>query len=216
MTLRFSESLHQSCEATWARAVEHRFVQELGEGRVADDVMAAYLIQDHRFLDSFLVLLGAAIASSDRFESRLVLGRFTGMVCGEENTYFLRAFDALGVDTGTRTAAPDTAPTAGFKAIMREAAATRSYAATLAVLNVAEGLYLDWAQRVPRPLPTNFVHAEWVTLHDNPMFVEFVAFLQAELDRVGPEDAARAQDFFRRTVDLELAFFDAAYAAGDA
>lgn len=216
MTLRFSESLRQSCEATWARAVEHRFVQELGEGRVADDVMAAYLIQDHRFLDSFLVLLGAAIASSDRFESRLVLGRFTGMVCGEENTYFLRAFDALGIDTGTRTAAPDTAPTAGFKAIMREAAATRSYAATLAVLNVAEGLYLDWAQRVPRPLPTNFVHAEWVTLHDSPMFVEFVAFLQAELDRVGPDDAARAQDFFRRTVDLELAFFDAAYAAGDA
>ncbi len=212
MTLRFSESLRQSCEATWTRAIEHRFVTELGDGTIADDVMAAYLIQDHRFLDSFLVLLGAAIASSDRFESRLVLGRFTGMVCGEENTYFLRAFEALGVDTETRTRAPDTAPTAGFKALMREAAATRSYAATLAVLNVAEGLYLDWAQRVPRPLPTNFVHAEWVTLHDNPMFVEFVAFLRAELDRVGPDDAALAQDFFQRAVDLELAFFDAAYA----
>jgi thiaminase (transcriptional activator TenA) len=212
MSLRFSESLRQSCEATWTRAVEHRFVHELGDGTIADDVMAAYLIQDHRFLDSFLVLLGAAIASSDSFESRLVLGRFTGMVCGEENTYFLRAFDALGVDADTRTRAPDTAPTAGFKAIMREAAATRSYAATLAVLNVAEGLYLDWAQRVPRPLPTNFVHAEWVTLHDNPMFVDFVAFLQTELDRVGPDDAALAQDFFQRAVDLELAFFDAAYA----
>ncbi|MFL6586230.1 MAG: TenA family protein [Luteimonas sp.] len=218
MSLRFSESLRQSCDATWTRAVEHRFVRELGAGTIADDVMAAYLIQDHRFLDSFLVLLGAAIASSDSFESRLVLGRFTGMVCGEENTYFLRAFDALGVDADAdaRTRAPDTAPTVGFKAIMREAAATRSYASTLAVLNVAEGLYLDWAQRVPRPLPTNFVHAEWVTLHDNPMFVDFVAFLQAELDRVGPDDAALAQDFFQRAVDLELAFFDAAYADGTA
>jgi len=216
MTTRFSDTLRQSCEATWTRAVEHRFVRELGEGRIADDVMAAYLVQDHRFLDSFLVLLGAAIASSDRFESRLVLGRFTGMVCGEENTYFLRAFDALGVDADTRSRTPDTAPTTGFKAIMREAAATRSYAATLAVLNVAEGLYLDWAQRVPRPLPTNFVHAEWVTLHDNPMFVDFVAFLQAELDRVGPGDATLAQDFFERAVELELAFFDAAYADGEA
>jgi len=216
MTTRFSDTLRQSCEATWTRAVEHRFVRELGAGCIADDVMAAYLVQDHRFLDSFLVLLGAAIASSDRFESRLVLGRFTGMVCGEENTYFLRAFDALGVDADTRSRTPDTAPTIGFKAIMREAAATRSYAATLAVLNVAEGLYLDWAQRVPRPLPTNFVHAEWVTLHDNPMFVEFVAFLQAELDRVGPGDAALAQDFFERAVELELAFFDAAYADGEA
>lgn len=213
MTLRFSESLRQSCDATWTRAVEHRFVRELGEGRIADNVMASYLVQDHRFLDSFLVLLGAATASSDRFESRLVLGRFTGMVCGEENTYFLRAFDALGIDADARTRTPDTAPTAGFKAIMREAAATRSYAAALAVLNVAEGLYLDWAQRVPKPLPGNFIHAEWITLHDNPMFVDFVAFLQAELDRVGPDDAARAQDFYTRAVDLELAFFDAAYAS---
>ena len=151
MTLRFSESLRQACAVHWTRAVEHRFVRELGDGSIADDVMAGYLIQDHRFIDSFLVLLGAAIASSDRFESRLVLGRFLGVVCGEENTYFLRAFDALGVDVDARTRTPDTAPTAGFKALMREAAATRSYAATLAVLNVAEGLYLDWAQRVPRP-----------------------------------------------------------------
>ncbi|RPD83623.1 TenA family protein [Luteimonas sp. 100069] len=215
MPTRFSEILRQSCETTWTRAIEHRFVRELGTGGVADDVMARYLVQDHRFLDSFLVLLGAAIASSDRFESRLTLGRFTGMVSGEENTYFLRAFDALGVDADARMRTPDTKATAGFKAIMREAAATRSYAATLAVLNVAEGLYLDWAQRAPRPLPQSFVHAEWITLHDNAMFADFVAFLQAELDRVGPDEAAGAADFFRRTVDLELAFFDAAYARSD-
>ena len=32
-------------------------------------VVANYLIQDHRFLDSFLILLGAALASADRFEA---------------------------------------------------------------------------------------------------------------------------------------------------
>jgi thiaminase/transcriptional activator TenA len=31
---------------------------------VPDAVMARYLIQDHRFLDSFLVLLSAALASA--------------------------------------------------------------------------------------------------------------------------------------------------------
>jgi len=30
------------------------------------------------------------------------------------------------------------------------------------------------------------VHAEWITLHDNPDFRGFVDFLRAELDRVGP------------------------------
>src|ERR1700731_4626352 len=98
-----------------------------------------------------------------------------------------------------------------LKAIMHEAAETRSYAAALSVLVVAEWLYLDWASRAPQPLPVNFVHAEWITLHDNPGFRGFVDFLRAELDRLGPaqEDLCRA--FFQRAVALEPSFFEAAY-----
>jgi hypothetical protein len=39
-----------------------------------------------------------------------------------ENTFFLRAFEALVVTEDRRAADPDTQPTAGFKAIIREAA----------------------------------------------------------------------------------------------
>ena len=216
MSHRYTDTLRASAQPTWSQAVDHRFVRELLDGSIDDAVMAAYLVQDHRFLDSFLTLLGAAIASADTFEARLRFGRFAGMVSGEENTYFLRAFEALGVDAAARAASPDSAPTTGFQAIMREAAATRSYVATLAVLNVAEWLYLDWAARAPQPLPQNFVHAEWITLHDNAFFRDFVAFLRGELDRVGPAEDALARDFFQRAVQLELAFFDAAYAAAGA
>lgn len=215
MSERFTEILRRASEPTWSDAVRHRFVSELFAGTISDKVMAGYLIQDHRFLDSFLTLLGAAIASADSFEARLRFGRFVGMVSGEENTYFLRAFEALGVTEKERAETPDTEPTKGFKAIMREAAATRSYAATLAVLNVAEWLYLDWAMKAPKPLSSNFVHAEWITLHDNPDFRDFIAFLRAELDRVGPADEKTSRDFFLRAVVLERAFFDVAYEGED-
>jgi thiaminase/transcriptional activator TenA len=211
MTERFTESLRRASEPTWSQAVQHRFVTELFAGTISDKVMAGYLIQDHRFLDSFLTLLGAAIATAESFEARLRFGRFTGMVSGEENTYFLRAFEALGVTEKDRAKTPDTEPTKGFQAIMREAAATRSYAASLSVLNVAEWLYLDWAMKAPKPLPSNFVHAEWIMLHDNPDFQEFVAFLRTDLDRVGPTEEAISRDFFLRAVALEHAFFEAAY-----
>jgi len=211
MTERFTETLRQASEPLWSQATDHRFVRELLSGAVSDAVMARYLIQDHRFLDAFLTLLGAAVATTDSFEARLRFGRFIGMVSGEENTYFLRAFDALGVTAAERAQRPDTQATAGFKAIMQEAAATRSYAAALAVLNVAEWLYLDWATKATAPLPQNFVHAEWITLHDNPDFRDFVAFLHAELDRVGPAEEALSRDFFLRAVALEHAFFDSAY-----
>jgi thiaminase/transcriptional activator TenA len=212
MSERFTETLRAVSEPGWSHAVGHLFVKELFSGTVPDAVMARYLIQDHRFLDSFMTLLGAALASADTFEARLRFGRFIGMVSSEENTYFLRAFEALGVTEDRRATDPDTPPTAGFKAIMREAAQTRSYAAALSVLVVAEWLYLDWASRVPKPLPDKFVHAEWITLHDNLDFLGFVDFLRAELDRVGPVQEDLCRDFFRRAVDLELSFFEAAYA----
>src|SRR6266404_5090821 len=212
MSERFTETLRAASEPGWSHAVGHRFVKEVFTGAVPDPVMARYLIQDHRFLDSFLTLLGAALVSADTFEARLCFGRFIGMVSGEENPYFLRAFEALGVAGDRRAADPDTQPTAGFKAIMLEAAATRSYAAALSVLVVAEWLYLDWASHAPKPLPNNFVHAEWIMLHDNPDFRGFVDFLRVELDRVGPAQADLCRDFFRRAVALELSFFEDAYA----
>ena len=54
------------------KAVEHRFVTELYTGKIPDRVMATYLIQDHRFLDSFLTLIGAAMATADNFAAGFV------------------------------------------------------------------------------------------------------------------------------------------------
>src|SRR6266568_4063611 len=71
MPERFTETMRAASEAGWSHAVRHRFVNELFAGAVPDAVMARYLIQDHRFLDSFLVLLGAALASADTFAARL-------------------------------------------------------------------------------------------------------------------------------------------------
>src|SRR5215467_15109920 len=104
MPERFTETLHAASEPDWSHALEHRFVNELFAGAVPDAVIARYLIQDHRFLDSFLTLLGAALAGADTFAAKLRFGRFIGTVSSEENTYFLRAFEVLGVPEERRAA----------------------------------------------------------------------------------------------------------------
>ncbi|MDX7953111.1 TenA family protein [Lichenihabitans sp. Uapishka_5] len=210
--MRFTDDLRAQHGAAWERAAGHRFTSQLIDGSLPDAVMARYLVQDYRFLDRFLALLGAAMATADDLAPRLRLGRFVGVVAGEENTYFERAFADLGVATARRAAEPDAAPTAGFKGLMAEAAAARSYPAALAVLCVAEWLYLDWASRAAA-LPPRFIHAEWITLHDNPDFRDLVGFLRAELDRVGPAEAERCQALFGRAVALEEQFFDTAFTA---
>jgi len=208
---RFSDELRDAHREKWDAAVGHRFVQELFDGTIDDGVMAGYLVQDYRFLDSFLQLLGAAMSTADELAPRLRLSQFIGEVAGDENTYFLRSFEELGVTEEQRDNTPDTAACAGFTGLMREAAETRSYAAALGVLVVAEWLYLDWATNAPEKRPESFVHNEWIELHDYPEFHDLVEFLRSEVDRVGPDNREVVEEYFGRAVALELDFFNNSY-----
>ena len=149
----FTESLRQENIATWLSATNHRFVAELFDGSIAPQVMAGYLVQDYRFLDTFLALIGGAIANADTLAGRLRLAQFAGEIAGDENTYFLRCFETLGVTEHQRESMPDTEATTGFKRLFLDAAASGSYAAILSVLVVCEGLYLDWASKAPAKRP---------------------------------------------------------------
>lgn len=211
----FTEWLRDCNRENWDAATGHRFIDELFAGSVDDKVLAHYLVQDYQFIDRFVALLGAAIASADRFESRVRLARFAAMITSDEATYFIRSFDHLGVPEKHRTQPQLTAPTRAFQELMKEAAETQNYALCLSVLVVAEWLYLSWAERALTALPPKFIHAEWITLHNNEGFTDFVHWLCAELDRTGPmQDAAtqqRSADLFRRAVSLERDFFDHVY-----
>ena len=214
----FAEQLRQSCITDWNACVQHRFVQEIFDGSLDDAVLRKYLVQDYQFINRFVALLGAAIASADVFAPRVVLSQFAGMVTSDENTYFLRSFDMLGVPEEQRLTPELTAPTKAFQQLMHEAAQSLNYANCMAVLAVAEGIYLDWADQPAKkhlPMPERFEHAEWIVLHANDFFRGFVGWLRGELDRIGPTldetQKAEATHYFQRVVKLERQFFDHVY-----
>lgn len=213
--LRPSECLRAAAEPDWTAAVTHRFVHELAAGTLDRAVMHRYLVQDYQFLDAFVALLGATIHASPGLPQRIPLGRFLGMVVSDENTYFQRSFDALDVPQAERSAPALTAPTEGFQTLMREAAGSGHFGAMLAVLTVAEWLYLSWAAPLAGRDPGWFVFREWIGLHSGPGFEALVEFLRAELDHAceAADEAGRnaIATLFRRAVALERAFFDAAY-----
>ncbi len=213
----FAHTLRAECAADWQACCQHRFVDELFTGTLSDAHLRQYLVQDYQFIDRFVALLGAAIASADQYAARVTLSQFAAMITSDENTYFIRSFDTLAVPQAERDAPALGEATQAFQALMREAADSRGYANALAVLCVAEGLYLDWADQPGRALPSSFEHAEWVHLHANDGFRTFVGWLRSELDRVHAQlseaERAQARDFFHRAVRCERAFFDSVYAA---
>lgn len=209
--MSFSTQLRESSTSTWDAAVGHRFVDELWAGSMDRAVLRNYLEQDFQFVDSFVALLGSAVATADRPAPRVRLARQLGLVAGPENDYFERSLGELDGSTEPEQAAP----TVGFLDLMAEAR-DAGYAEALAVLVVAEWLYLDWASRAGTPLPDDVISRGWIELHRGIEFEEWVAFLREELDRVAggldPAHRDRVAALFLRAVDLELAFFDAAYA----
>ena len=65
------EELLKNSQKDWQAAVNHRFVQELFEGTIEDEVLIKYLIQDYHFFDAFLSMLGACVAHADTLEAKL-------------------------------------------------------------------------------------------------------------------------------------------------
>lgn len=214
--MRPTDALRALCPEDWAAATDHPFCAELAAGTLPEDRMRWYLIEDHKFIEEFVRLLASAVAHAPSLEDAVPGAQFLGLITGTENTYFLRAFEALGVSEAARAAAPAPEGRALLE-IMAQARRSGRYADMLAVLCVAEWSYLEWGDRHAPPRPDlPFWFAEWIELHSGEGFRGVVAYLRDQLDReweqIGTGERREVEALFCRTVWLERTFFDAAYA----
>lgn len=213
--MRPTERLRRLAEEDWRAVTGHAFCAELAAGTLPNEKMAWYLVQDHKFIGGFVRLLASAIAHAPSLADSIPAAQFLAVITGPENTYFIRAFEALDVAEAARR--PPPAPvTAAFQRLMAEAAASGRYEQMLAVLVVAEWSYLAWATPYYPPqseLP--FWFAEWIELHAGANFESVVGYLRVQLDLAWEQlDAAgrrEVEDLFVTAVRLEREFFDAAY-----
>lgn len=214
MTNSATETLRAQCLDDWHAATSHAFTHALVEGTLDTTRMAGYLQQDYQFVESFVRLLASAVAHGPSLADVVPGAQFLGLICGTENTYFLRSFEALNVPATGAAPAPETQ---AFVALMDKARTSGRYENMLAVLVVAEWVYLEWANPFEdRAQDLPFWFGEWITLHAGEGFAGVVAYLRGQLDTAWEslDDAARAEAgaYFQEAVKLERAFFDAAWA----
>jgi len=213
--MRPTDQLRSLCAEDWQAATRHAFTDHLAAGTLPEDRMLAYLRQDYLFIDGFVRLLASAIAHAPTLPDAIPAAQFLGQISGPENTYFLRAIEALGGQA--EPPAPAHPVTAEFQNVMRAAAQSGRYEQMLAVLVVAEWSYLDWATPdADKVHDLPFWFGEWITLHSGDGFEGVVAYLRGQLDAVWPglsADQRRAVEAtFTHATRLERAFFDAALA----
>ena len=215
---RFTEWCRARSEPDWTGATENRFTEELHTGALDDAVFRRYLVQDYAFLETLVGTFGHALGDAPSMAAKSRLADFLGTLTDDEDDYFERSFEALDVSDTERADPSLNSVTRALQDLLERASREGGYAETLAVLVPAEWIYRSWAG-MRTELPDQDYLSEWVTIHDNPAFDEFVTWLRAELDREGAAASQRRQKrlarLFERTVELEVAFFHAAFEAPD-
>ncbi len=215
--MRPTQYLAEQVAEDWHAATRHVFCDELAAGTLPLEKMRWYLAQDYQFIDGFVRLLASAIAHAPSLADSVPAAQFLAVITGPENTYFLRSFDALDMGEAARTA-PASDVTREFQNLMERAAKSGRYELMLAVLVVAEWVYLSWATpKYPPQADLPFWHAEWITLHAGDGFEAVVEYLRTQLDQqwhlLDTQGQSEVTALFAEAVRLERAFFDAAYAA---
>ena len=211
--MRFTDELRIASGAQWERVVQHKFTTDLAAGTIDRDCLKRYLIQDHRFLDSFVILLSSIVANARCLEDRIPGCQFLALITGKENTYFQRSFDKLNVTAEQRQSIPDAPCTKEFCDLMRTVAKNGSLAEMLAVVVVCEWSYLTWGELVKdSTVRDDFTCYEWVDLHCGDYFASVIEYLRTLLDKevefLNVEEKAACQRRFLQTVQLEEEFFD--------
>ncbi len=194
-----------SDQAQAARA--HPFVQALGEGSLPSGRFGAYVAQDAFFLECFARAYALALARSTDRES---LDVFCVLIAGVRDELRLHSAYAAQWGVDVRDVRP-AAATSAYTDFLLATAALGSVGRTCAAMTPCMRLYAHLGQSLDPDAAGPY--ADWVRTYADPGFEALAASLERLLDRHAEDDAETAATY-RRAMDLELAFFDAAWTVG--
>jgi len=214
----FTETLRQTHLSAWQNATKNRFTDELVADAINANVYARYLTLDYAFIDGLVATFGHAVSVAPGMTAKIRFSGFLAMLTSAENDYFLRSFAAFGLPAPSFENPVSHPVVDDFNDLMARQRAAGSYLDVLAVLVTVEWVYLQWASDAvesgTQP-PERFYLSEWITLHADPAFADFVNWMRSEMDREAAQAddtaRARAEAAFLKALELEAAFFAASY-----
>ena len=189
-----------------AAALAHPFVTGIADGTLPRDRFAGYVAQDAFFLESFARGYALGVAHSP---DRATLDVFADLLAGVREELRLHAGYAARFDIDLAAVQPLPA-TLAYTDFLLATAALGGVAATCAAMTPCMRLYAHLGQslagRAAQP------YAEWVTTYADPGFAELTGTLERLLDATATDGPA-VRRAYRRAMQLEVGFFDAAWGA---
>ncbi len=187
--------------------LKHPFVQGIATGQLARASFQVFVAQDAYFLEAFARAYALALAKSPDREG---IGVFKDLLVG--------AFEELALHRsyaerwGINLEPEPLASTRAYTDFLLRTASLESVGHTAAAMTPCMRLYAWLGQQLAPKLDPDSPYREWVETYSSPDVEGLAARLEALLDHYGGEPA-RLAELYRRAMQLELAFFQAAWEA---
>jgi thiaminase/transcriptional activator TenA len=186
----------------------HPFVQGIASGELDRERFRIYVAQDAYFLQAFARAYALALAKSPDREGMLV---FKDLLAGvfEE----LELHKGYAERWGISLESEPLPPTSSYCDFLLRTASLEPVGHAAAAMTPCMRLYAFLGRQLAPTLDPRSPYREWVETYSSPELEVLSSRLEGLLDRYGG-DPERMTWLYRRAMELELAFFEAAWGNG--
>jgi thiaminase/transcriptional activator TenA len=212
-----SARLRERGAASWAAAVSHPMVAEIGVGSLPHETFRCYFEQNVLYLEDYARAIALIIGRAPDLAAVTVLTRFLGQIVDTElpaNYAFLARLGGPAAP-GPAMMAP---ATYAYTRHVLDTAGRRELPAGLAAVLPCQWSYGELATRLAASMPADPVYADWIGMFAGDGYDELVQASTSLLDQhtdVADEAVMTSlAGVFDRSTRYELAFWDMAYSRG--
>ena len=217
--MSFSAEVRRAAAPVWEAQHAHPFVRGIADGSLPEARFRAYVRQDYVFLVDYGRLLALAAARAPRLAWMRRLAGLAQSVLEDEMSLHRELAASWGLAVSQLDAERPWPATAAYCDFLLRTAALGDFGQLAAALLPCMWGYAELGGRLAAaggsPHPG---YAAWVQTYAGDEFAELAAWSREVVDEaareVAGEGRARMQSAFLASSEHELAFWDAAWAAG--
>lgn len=208
--MNLSKTLWKENEDLAHSALGNPFVRGIGDGTLTRAAFKYYVAQDAFFLEAFAKAYALALARSP---DRAGLSSFAALISGGIEELELHAGYAKRWNVNLSNVEPGAA-TLAYTDFLLATASLSSVGETCAAMTPCMRLYAFLGKELAREGASENPYKEWIETYAAPEFEELARTLETLLERYAG-DSPFARRAYRRAMELEVAFFEAAYDKGN-
>ncbi|NIK11538.1 thiaminase II [Alkalibacillus almallahensis] len=215
--MTFTEELRRENDDIFQAIFDHPFVRGLGEGELPDEAVAHYVKADYEYLNTFMQLYGTAVSQSKKREDIAFFQAQIAFVLGDEIHPHRNLCNYIGVPYEELQGFP-LPPTADhYRTHMKSVATEGLLGKTIAAMLPCPWTYQEIGQELKKEFSPEPDHPfyEWIEFYADDSITYTTDYLlkrlNEEAEAASSEDRKLMKDAFRKSCQLEYAFWEMSY-----